>query len=56
MTHKQMIAAIWGPDSTVDPQFVRVLVGQVRQKLEADPSTPTILLTEPGIGYRLADP
>lgn len=56
VTHKQLIAAIWGPESTVDPQFVRVLVGQVRQKLEADPSAPKILLTEPGIGYRLADP
>ncbi|WP_421932395.1 response regulator [Phenylobacterium sp.] len=53
VTHKQLIAAVWGPDATVDAQFVRVLVGQVRQKLEIDSASPKILLTEPGIGYRL---
>jgi len=53
VTHKQLIAAVWGPNATVDAQFVRVLVGQVRQKLEEDPSNPRILKTEPGLGYRL---
>ncbi|MDP2011025.1 MAG: response regulator transcription factor [Phenylobacterium sp.] len=53
VTHKQLIAAVWGPDARVDAQFVRVLVGQVRTKLEADSGSPKILLTEPGIGYRL---
>lgn len=54
VTQSQLIAAVWGPDSSVEAPFLRVLVGQIRQKLEADPSNPTILLTEPGVGYRLA--
>jgi len=54
VTHRQVMAAVWGPDAEVDTQFVRVLVSQLRQKLEADPSAPSVLLTEPGVGYRLA--
>ncbi|WP_091739607.1 response regulator transcription factor [Phenylobacterium immobile] len=54
VTHRQVISAVWGPTAQVDAQFVRVLVGQLRQKLEAEPSAPRIVLTEPGIGYRLA--
>ncbi|WP_374659241.1 response regulator [Phenylobacterium sp.] len=53
VTHKQLIAAVWGPAAQVDAQFVRVLVAQLRQKIEEDASTPRILLTEPGVGYRL---
>jgi len=53
VTHRQLMAAVWGPDATVDAQFVRVLVGQVRQKIEEEPAAPRILLTEPGLGYRL---
>lgn len=53
VTHRQLIAAVWGPEAEVDAQFVRVLVGQVRQKLEQNPGDPRILLTEPGLGYRL---
>jgi two-component system KDP operon response regulator KdpE len=52
VTHKQLLAAAWG-GAVSDIQFVRVYVAQIRQKLEADSSAPTILLTEPGIGYRL---
>jgi len=53
VTHRQVITAVWGPGAQVDAQSVRVLVGQVRQKLEADSSAPRLLLTEPGVGYRL---
>lgn len=53
VTHKQVITAVWGPEAQVDAQFVRVLVGQVRQKIEIEPSAPRNLLTEPGVGYRL---
>ena len=53
-THRQIITAVWGPHATVDAQFVRVLVAQLRQKLEEDPARPKIVLTEPGVGYRLA--
>jgi two-component system KDP operon response regulator KdpE len=54
VTHKQIVTAVWGADSNADAQFARVLVAQLRQKLEADPSNPQFLLTEPGIGYRLS--
>lgn len=54
VTHRQIMAAVWGAEARSDAQFVRVLVGQLRQKLEYDPSSPRILLTEPGVGYRLA--
>jgi two-component system KDP operon response regulator KdpE len=53
VTHKQIIAAVWGAESSADAQFVRVLVGQLRQKIEEEPSSPKILITEPGLGYRL---
>ena len=54
VTHRQIITAVWGSEATADAQFVRVLVAQLRQKLESDPSSPQVLLTEPGIGYRLS--
>jgi len=53
VTHKQVITAVWGAEAQVDAQFVRVLVAQLRQKLELEPSAPRIVLTEPGVGYRL---
>jgi len=53
VTHRQIMTSIRGAGAPMDPQFVRVLVGQLRQKLEADPALPQILLTEPGLGYRL---
>jgi two-component system KDP operon response regulator KdpE len=53
VTHREIIECVWGPDTKADTQFVRVLVGQLRQKLEEDPSRPQILRTEPGLGYRL---
>ncbi|HVI34360.1 response regulator transcription factor [Phenylobacterium sp.] len=52
-THRQVITAVWGASAQVDAQFVRVLIGQLRQKLEAEPSAPRLVLTEPGVGYRL---
>jgi len=53
VTHKQIIQAVWGPEASVDTQFVRVLVGHLRQKVEADPALPQLIHTEPGLGYRL---
>ena len=53
LTHRQIIGAVWGDEAPVDAQFVRVLVGQLRQKVEADPSRPRLICTEPGVGYRL---
>ncbi|MCR5875081.1 response regulator transcription factor [Phenylobacterium sp. J426] len=53
VTHRQLIAAVWGAGAQVDAQFVRVLVGQLRQKVEAEPASPRLVMTEPGLGYRL---
>lgn len=53
LTHAQIIAAVWGADANVEAQHVRVLMAQLRNKLEADPSNPKLLLTETGVGYRL---
>jgi two-component system KDP operon response regulator KdpE len=54
VTHRQIIDEVWGSEARADTQFVRVLVGQLRQKLEEDPANPQIICTEPGQGYRLA--
>jgi two-component system, OmpR family, KDP operon response regulator KdpE len=56
VTHKQILNAVWGPAHEADTQYLRVYVGQLRQKIEQDEAEPAILLTEPGIGYRLAEP
>ena len=53
VTHRQLTAAVWGGQAQVEAQFVRVLVGQLRQKIEEEPASPRIVLTEPGLGYRL---
>jgi len=53
VTHRQILTAVWGPAHTGDTQYLRVYVGQLRQKLEIDPDNPSILMTEPGIGYRI---
>lgn len=52
LTHRQILTAVWGPAHEHDVQYLRVFVGQLRQKLEADPAAPTVILTEPGVGYR----
>jgi two-component system, OmpR family, KDP operon response regulator KdpE len=51
LTHKFLIGELW--DETVDAQYLRVYVGQLRKKIEADPERPQYILTETGIGYRL---
>lgn len=55
LTHRQLLTAVWGPAHENDTQYLRVLVGQLRQKLEPDPARPTLIATEPGIGYRFDD-
>jgi len=55
VTHKRLLAAGWGNDSA-DTQYLRVYMGLLRQKIEEDPSDPKLLLTEPGVGYRIAPP
>ena len=52
VTHRALLAAVWGPNSTEQPEYLRVFVGQLRKKIEPDSSSPKYLLTEPWIGYR----
>jgi two-component system, OmpR family, KDP operon response regulator KdpE len=54
VTHRQLLMKVWGPAHGGDTQYLRVFIGQLRQKLEADPANPAIILTEPGVGYRVA--
>jgi len=55
VTHRQILASVWGPAHTGDTQYLRVFIGQLRAKIEPDPANPSLILTEPGIGYRFAD-
>jgi two-component system KDP operon response regulator KdpE len=52
LTHRQLLTAVWGPAHAEDVQYLRVCVGQLRQKLERDAAAPAIILTESGVGYR----
>lgn len=52
VTHQQLLKAVWGPGHTQDTHYVRVHIGNLRKKIEQDPSMPRHLLTETGIGYR----
>lgn len=55
LTHKHILAAVWGPAHTEDTQYLRVYVGHLRQKIEDKPDDPQIIVTEPGVGYRIAE-
>ncbi len=52
LTHQQLLSAVWGPAHADDIQYLRVFMGHLRQKLEAEPSSPRHLVTESGVGYR----
>ncbi len=52
LTHRHLLREVWR-DEAVDPQYLRVYIRQLRQKIEADPASPERVLTEPGVGYRL---
>ena len=56
VTHRQLLADVWGPDCTEQTHYLRLYMGQLRAKLEAQPAEPTRLLTEPGVGYRIKEP
>jgi two-component system, OmpR family, KDP operon response regulator KdpE len=55
VTHRQLLADVWGPEFTEHTHYLRLYLGQLRAKLEADPADPRRLLTEPGVGYRLVE-
>lgn len=50
-THEALLRRVWGPEYRREAEYVRVYIGRLRRKLEADPAKPAHLLTEPGIGY-----
>lgn len=53
VTHRQLLSDVWGPPYVEHTQYLRVFMGQLRQKLEPDPAKPRYLVNEPGVGYRL---
>jgi two-component system, OmpR family, KDP operon response regulator KdpE len=53
VTHRQLLQEVWGPGYEDETHYLRVHFAHVRSKLEPDPSNPTYVITEPGIGYRL---
>ena len=55
VTHRQLLADVWGPEHVEQTQYLRLYMGQLRAKLERDSAAPSHLLTEPGVGYRLAE-
>lgn len=55
LTHRYLLKEVWGPDQVGEVHYLRVFMAGLRRKLEADPAQPRYLLTEQGVGYRLAD-
>ena len=53
LTHRQLLKEVWGANYVNQSHYVRVYLAQLRQKVEADPARPRLLVTEPGVGYRL---
>ncbi len=54
LTHRQILREVWGPNAT-EAHWVRVHMAELRKKIEAEPARPRLLVTEPGVGYRLRD-
>jgi len=54
VTHRQLLADVWGPEFTEHTHYLRLYMGQLRGKIERDPAEPRHILTETGVGYRLA--
>ncbi len=55
LTHGHLLKEVWGPGSAQQTHYLRVYMAQLRQKLEDDPARPKLLITEPGVGYRLKE-
>ncbi|MFU2023411.1 winged helix-turn-helix domain-containing protein, partial [Bordetella avium] len=54
VTHRELLREVWGPSHVESSHYLRIYMGHLRQKLEADPAQPQYLLTEVGVGYRYA--
>lgn len=55
LTHQQLLRQVWGPGYAGETHYLRIYIGQLRQKIEANPAQPHYIITEPGVGYRLSD-
>jgi two-component system KDP operon response regulator KdpE len=56
LTHRRLLQAVWGPDYGNETENLRVVINQLRKKIEADPARPKYILTEPWVGYRFQSP
>ena len=56
LTHRQLLREVWGPNAGEQTHYLRVYVARLREKIESTPSQPALLITEPGVGYRLTLP
>ena len=56
LTHRELLQGVWGPDYGEEVDALRVVVNQLRKKIEPQPSKPVFLVTEPWVGYRMALP
>lgn len=56
LTHRHLLREVWGPERENETQYLRVYVQRLREKLEADPDSPALFQTEPGVGYRFVEP
>ena len=52
VTHRLLLAEVWGPEYGGETQYLRVVINRLRHKIEPDPAHPSYILTEPGVGYR----
>ena len=56
LPHRKLLQSVWGPDYGEETEYLRVFINQLRKKIEADPSNPRYIRTEPWIGYRFEAP
>ena len=56
VTHRELLQAVWGPDYSDEPEYLRVFINQVRKKIEANPAKPKYILTVPWVGYQFVGP
>jgi two-component system, OmpR family, KDP operon response regulator KdpE len=55
LTHRQILREVWGPNAQEQTHYLRVYIAHLREKLEAEPAKPHLIITEPGVGYRLLE-
>lgn len=53
VNHRMLLNTVWGPNSVEHTQYLRVYMGQIRKKLQVDDTVTELIVTEPGVGYRL---